>query len=215
MPRKVICVGANYRDHLLEMGQTNPQFENPFAFVKPTNTLLGHRQVLTLPSLAKKVDWEGELGVVIGRRVRNARGNDAMAAVAGYCPFNDISARDWIDRQVPGVGMDWILHKSFDGFGPVGPLITPAELVADPQNLAIQLAVNGVMKQDSSTAQMIFGVKEIIEHLSSVMTLEPGDIISTGSPAGVGHSRQEYLQAGDVISLQITGLGELVTPVAE
>lgn len=211
-PPKFICAGANYHDHLAEMGVQNPRMDNPFAFVKPVNTLLGHERPLAIPPKAKKIDWEGEVAIVIGRRAKDVTGQGAMDAVAGYCMHNDVSARDWVHKPVPGVGMDFILHKSFDGFAPIGPLLTPAAFVGDPQNLSIELSVNGVLKQDSSTAQMIFGVEQIIEHLASVMTLEPGDIISTGSPAGVGHGRGEYLQPGDTVSLRVTGLGELTTP---
>jgi len=212
-PRKILCVGINYRDHLFEKGGGNVQLERPFAFVKPQSTLLGHERTLVLPPRARKVDWEGELAVVIGRRAKDVRRDDALGVVAGYCPFNDISARDWNDQPVPGVGMDFILHKSFDGFGPLGPLITPSEFVRDPQDLALRLTVNGKVKQDSTTAQMVFGVRELIAHLSSVMTLLPGDVIATGSPSGTGHSRGEYLADGDRVVLSIADLGELETRV--
>jgi len=214
-PSKVICAGANYGDHLAEMGDEPTRTERPFAFIKPPSTLLGHRRALVLPAMARKVDWEGELAVVIGRVAKNVRGDRAWAAIAGYCHFNDVSARDWIDKPVLAVGMDWIVHKSFDGFGPTGPLITPAEFVEDPQRLQIRLAVNGVVKQDASTSHMLWGVLELVEYLSTVMTLLPGDVISTGSPSGVGHGRGEYLAAGDAVALSISGLGAaLETPVA-
>jgi 2-keto-4-pentenoate hydratase/2-oxohepta-3-ene-1,7-dioic acid hydratase in catechol pathway len=212
-PRKIVCVGINYRDHLFEKDSASLRLERPFAFVKPQNTLLGHERTLVLPPSAHKVDWEGELAVIIGRQAANVHRDDALGVVAGYCAFNDISARDWIDQPVAGVGMDWILHKSFDGFGPLGPLVTPAKFVRDPQDLAIRLTVNGEVKQSSTTAEMVFGVREIIEHLASVMTLMPGDVIATGSPSGVGHARGEYLADGDRIVLSIAGLGELETPV--
>lgn len=212
-PGKIVCVGVNYRDHVAEMGSAGVSPERPFAFIKPQNTLLGHRQTLWLPPVTRKVDWEAELAIVIGRKAYQVAAKDAWNVVAGYCPFNDISARDWISQPVPGLGMDWILHKSFDGFGPLGPLITPAEFVPDPQNLAIRLSVNGEVKQDSTTANMIFDVAAIIEYFSSVMTLMPGDIIATGTPAGVGHGRGEYLKDGDNVSLSIECLGELSTEV--
>lgn len=211
-PRKIVCVGINYHDHVAEMGGSAPT-GRPFAFVKPENTLLGHRQTLQLPAMASKVDWEAELAIVIGKKASGISSKDAFSVIAGYCPFNDISARDWISQPTPGVGLDWILHKSFDGFGPLGPLITPAEFVPDPQNLAIRLSINGEIKQDSSTANMVFGIGPIIEHLSSVMTLMPGDVIATGTPAGVGHGRGEYLSEGDSISLSIECLGDLNTIV--
>lgn len=216
-PRKLICVGTNYRDHLEEMGlDSGVKRPRPFAFIKPASTsLIGAGQPIVLPDIAEWIDWEVELALVIGRRVRHVRGRDAVDAVAGYCVVNDVSARDWIADQVPGVGMDWILHKGFDSFTPAGPLVTPAEFVADPGQLAMELAVNGVVKQDSSTSQMIFGVGEIVEHLASVMTLEPGDMIATGSPAGVGFGREpkEKLQAGDDVRARIAGLGELWSTV--
>ncbi len=218
LPGKLICAGANYVDHLREMGITDPRKgENPFAFVKPISTLLGAGRTLQLPAKAAYVDWECELAVVIGRRGRDLRGEDVMRLVAGYTAFNDVSARDWMDRPVPVVGMDWILHKAFDGFGPIGPLITPSEQVTDVDDLHLTLTVNGAVKQDSSTAEMLFSVQEILEHLASVMTLEPGDVIATGSPAGVGWGRtpREWLRDGDEMVVRIEGLGPpLVTPVA-
>lgn len=212
-PRKIVCVGVNYRDHVAEMKGGEARSERPFVFIKPENTLLGHNQKLRLPAMAQKVDWEAELAIVIGRKAFQVSARDALGVVAGYCPFNDISARDWISQPVPGLGLDWLLHKSFDGFGPLGPLITPAEFLADPQDLAIRLSINGVVKQNSTTANMIFGIAEIIEYLSSVITLMPGDVIATGTPAGVGHGRGEYLRDGDRISLAIQALGELITDV--
>ncbi|AEI83025.1 hypothetical protein MJ1656 (plasmid) [Cupriavidus necator N-1] len=212
-PGKIVCVGVNYRDHLAEMGSGAVRPERPFAFIKPRNTLLGHRQTLWLPPVTRKVDWEAELAIIIGRKAFQVAAQDAWNVVAGYCPFNDISARDWISDLVPGLGQDWILHKSFDGFGPLGPLITPAEFVRDPQDLAIRLSVNGEVRQDSSTANMVFDIASVIEYFSSVMTLMPGDIIATGTPAGVGHGRGEYLKDGDRISLSIECLGELDTLV--
>ena len=137
-----------------------------------------------------------------------------MACIAGYSLLNDVSARDWI-AEAPSLGIDWVMQKAFDGFAPMGPLITPATFVPDPQKLSIILSVNGQVKQNSTTANMIFSVREIIEHLSSIMTLEPGDVIATGTPAGVGHGRKppEYLKPGDRMVVEIEGLGQLVTPV--
>jgi 2,4-diketo-3-deoxy-L-fuconate hydrolase len=205
----VLCAGANYRDHLAEMGADADKLERPFLFAKPRSALTGHRCEVEIPAQAEWVDWEGELGIVIGRRVRNARGEEARAAIAGYLPFHDVSARDWVETGQLGGTMDMVLHKGFDGFGPCGPLITPAQFVPDPQALSIELDVNGVVKQGSSTAQMVFGVVAIVEHVCSIATLEPGDLIATGSPAGVGYVRtpRERLQAGDVVTLRIDGLG--------
>ena len=161
------------------------------------------------------VDWDAELAVVIGRRVRGVRGAAAVAAVAGYSVLNDVSARDWIADR-PSLGIDWIMQKAFDGFAPMGPFITPAAFVPDPQALAMQLTVNGQVMQDSSTSRMVFGVREIVEHLAGIMTLEPGDIIATGTPAGVGHGRkpQLFLKPGDDVAVTIEGLGRLETRFA-
>lgn len=213
-PRNLICIGTNYRDHIAEMGVTKlPTY--PYSFLKPaTNTLIGSGTSLQLPEQAKLVDWEAELAFVIGQKAHHVRGKAAMACIAGYSIFNDVSARDWI-AEAPAVGIDWVMQKAFDGFAPMGPLITPAAFVSDPQHLSITLTVNGQIKQDSNTANMVFSVQEIIEHLSSIMTLEPGDVIATGTPAGVGHGKKppEYLQSGDTMIVTIEGLGQLKTPV--
>ncbi len=213
-PRKLICIGTNYRDHIAEMGISKlPKY--PYSFLKPaTTTLIGSGTALQLPEQAKQVDWEAELAVVIGQKARRVRGEDAMAYVAGYSLFNDVSARDWI-AEAPPVGIDWVMQKAFDGFAPMGPLITPAAFVADPQHLSMTLTVNGQVKQNSTTANMVFSVREIIEHLTSIMTLEPGDVIATGTPAGVGHAKHppEYLHSGDTMVVEIEGLGRLETPL--
>lgn len=213
-PGKLICIGANYWDHIEEMPiPVNPTY--PYAFLKPPgNTLRGSGQAVNAPANVAMFDWEAELAAVIGTRAHNVMAADALDHVAGYTNFNDLSARDWLASR-PGVGVDWVRHKCFDGFAPMGPYLLPAQFVADPQNLPVRLSVNGVIKQASSTAKMVFGVAAIIEHLSGIMTLEPGDIIATGTPAGVAHGRQppEYLKAGDIIRIEIGELGELVTPI--
>lgn len=211
-PRKLICIGTNYKDHIAEMGITTlPKY--PYGFLKPaTTTLIGHGEAIVLPRQAKMVDWEAELAVIIGKRVRNVRGEEAMAAVAGYAVLNDVSARDWIAEPTL-VGVDWVMQKAFDGFTPMGPLVTPAEFVEDPQNLKISLAVNGEVKQDSNTSNMVFAVLQQIEHLAAIMTLEPGDVIATGTPAGVGYGMrpQQFLKSGDQMTVEIEGLGSLET----
>lgn len=213
-PGKIVCIGANYHDHIAEMPiPVTPTY--PFSFLKPANnTLRGSGEPVAAPRNVEMFDWEAELAVVIGKRARHVSAADALSIVAGYCNFNDLSARDWLANR-PGVGVDWVRHKAFDGFAPIGPYMLPAEFVPDPQNLAIRLSVNGVLKQDSVTGKMVYGVAEIIEHLTSIMTLEPGDIIATGTPAGVSHGRQppEYLKPGDEIRITIGDLGELVTPI--
>ena len=208
-PRCLICIGTNYRDHIAEMGlPVLPKF--PYAFLRPPASLAAHREVIELPRDVEMVDWEAELAVVIGKRVRSVQGKAAMDAVAAYTPANDLSARDWIDDR-PMVGIDWVMQKGWDKFQPTGPLITPAQFVPDPQNLAVSCEVNGVVKQDSHTSQMVYGVQPIIEHLSRFMTLEPGDIIATGTPSGVGFGRKprESLKSGDIVRVTVEGLGVL------
>jgi len=217
VPRKLICVGANYRDHLDEM---EAELTNtvPYAFLKPTSTLLGSGGSLQIPAGATWIDWEAEATIVIGRRMRLARGPAVLEGVAGYTMFNDVSNRDHMDSWQPVIGMDWLLHKGWDGFGPAGPLITPSRFVVDPQQMGIELTVNGQVKQSSNTSKMIFGIQEILEHLTSVLTLEPGDMIATGSPAGVGYGRspRERLVAGDEVAISIQGLGPpLVTHIVD
>jgi 2,4-didehydro-3-deoxy-L-rhamnonate hydrolase len=208
-PSKVICVGANYRDHLREMKVTQlPEF--PYSFLRPITSLSAHAQEIRLPEIPKMVDWEAELGVIIGSKFGPDSKVDPMTAVAGYTVINDISARDWIANR-PFVGIDWVMQKSWDNFQPTGPWITPKEFVNDVQNLPISLWVNDVIKQQSNTQQMIFGVREIVAHLGSMMTLEPGDVIATGTPSGVGYgmSPKEFINSGDTVRVTIDGLGTL------
>lgn len=213
-PRKLICIGANYLDHLTEMGVKElPHY--PYSFLKPaTTTLVGAGTLVSLPEQAKMVDWEVELAVIIGRKTHLVRGEEAMACVAGYSVLNDLSARDWIEESPP-IGVDWVMQKGFDGFTPMGPFFTPAEFVSNPQNLSLTLSVNGEVKQDSNTANMIFSVQEVVEHLSAIMTLEPGDVIATGTPAGVGYAKKprEFLKPADHVKAEIEGLGVLETPI--
>jgi 2,4-diketo-3-deoxy-L-fuconate hydrolase len=211
-PRKLICVGVNYRDHLREMGGAQtPDF--PYTFLKPVSTgLVASGSAVILPVGPKMIDWEAELAVVMGAPLHRGHGPDVLDAVAGYTVYNDLSARDWIaTTREPGI--DWVMMKAYDGFSPIGPLITPREFVADPQDLPIRCWVNGELKQDSSTAEMIFGVQAILEHLSGIMTLEPGDVIATGTPAGVGFGAvpQQFLKPGDTVTVEIAGLGRLET----
>lgn len=211
-PGKIACIGSNYHDHIAEMAiPMTPSY--PYAFMKPVNnTVRGPGESVPVPKKAKMMDWEAELGVVIGKKCIEVSEGDALSVVAGYLNFNDLSARDWLATRPP-VGIDWVQHKAFDGFAPFGPYLVPARFVADPQDMPVRLSVNGVVKQDSNTAQMVFGVAPIIEHLTSIMTLYPGDIIATGTPAGVGHGKGEYLKAGDVVRMEIGPCGELVTPI--
>jgi 2-keto-4-pentenoate hydratase/2-oxohepta-3-ene-1,7-dioic acid hydratase in catechol pathway len=211
-PGKLACAGANYQTHNAEMGH-NTRTKYPYFFFKPpTTTLVGDGACVELPGYAQQIDWEVELAVVIGRRVKHVRGEAAMAAIAGYSILNDISARDFLADQ-SFLGVDWVMLKGADGFAPMGPLITPAAFVPDPQALELALSVNGVPKQQASTADMAFSVRELIEHLTQFMTLEPGDVIATGTPPGVGFGRRppEFLKPGDRMVAEIEGLGRLTT----
>lgn len=213
-PGKIICIGSNFHDHIAEMAiPMTPSY--PYSFIKPTNnTVRGSGDAVAKPKKAELFDWEAELGVVIGKQCVDVSKEDALSVVAGYVNFNDLSCRDWLASRPP-VGVDWVQHKAFDGFAPFGPYLVPAEFVPDVQDMPMRLDVNGVTKQDSSTAQMVFGVADIIAHLTSIMTLMPGDIIATGTPAGVGHGAKppQYLKAGDVVEIEIGDLGRLVTPI--
>jgi 2-keto-4-pentenoate hydratase/2-oxohepta-3-ene-1,7-dioic acid hydratase in catechol pathway len=216
-PRKVIGIGANYKDHLDFAGIPYPT--TPYLFLKPASTtLLGSGQTMVIPREVEQADWEGELAAVIGRHARRVSEADALQYVAGYTVANDFSARDWLANAIPPLGSDWLLHKGWDGFTPLGPLITPAEFVANPQSLTITLDVDGVRKQDGTTANMVFTVAQLIAHASSIMTLEPGDVFLTGTPMGAGFAREpkEQLMPGQTMVVEVEGLGTLTTPtVAE
>jgi 2-keto-4-pentenoate hydratase/2-oxohepta-3-ene-1,7-dioic acid hydratase in catechol pathway len=206
-PGKIVCVGLNYRDHAAEGGQDLPKA--PLLFAKWPNTLIGDGDPVVLPPESTQVDYEAELGVVIGTKAKRVSERDALDHVEGYICVNDVSARDlqFADGQ-------WTRGKSPDTFCPVGPRLVPREEIADPQALAIRCLVNGEALQDSSTAQMIFSVAEIIAYTSQVITLEPGDLIATGTPAGVGVFRDPkvLLKDGDEVSVEIEGLGTLTNP---
>jgi 2-keto-4-pentenoate hydratase/2-oxohepta-3-ene-1,7-dioic acid hydratase in catechol pathway len=207
-PQKIICVGLNYRDHAEEQGVALP--ERPLLFAKWPNTLIGPGDPIELPSISSQVDFEAELGVVIGSTVSRCSEENALAAVAGYVCLNDVSARDiqFADGQ-------WVRGKALDTFCPVGPRLVPAEQVGDPQSLRIRSVLNGQTMQDSTTANMVFSVAQLIAFISQAITLEPGDLIATGTPDGVGVFRdpQVFLQDGDVIAIEIEGVGELTNPV--
>ena len=200
---KVLCIGLNYSDHAAESGMAAP--DEPILFLKATSALSGPNDPIPIPKGAGKVDWEVELGVVIGRGAKYVSVEQALSHVAGYCVFNDVSERAFqLER-----GGQWTKGKSCDGFGPVGPwLVTPDE-VGDPQRLAMDLTVNGEVMQTGATTTMIFSVAQIISYLSRMMTLHPGDIIATGTPPGVGmgKSPQRYLKPGDIVEASVEGLG--------
>jgi 2-keto-4-pentenoate hydratase/2-oxohepta-3-ene-1,7-dioic acid hydratase in catechol pathway len=207
-PGKIVAVGLNYRDHAKEGGQDVP--ERPILFAKWPNSVVGPGAPIVLPPFSERVDYEAELGVVIGERARGVSREKAFEVVAGYVCVNDVSARDvqFGDGQ-------WTRGKSFDTFCPVGPALATRDAVPDPQALRIRCLVNGEALQDSSTAEMVFPVDELIEFISAAITLEPGDLIATGTPAGVGFARKPpvFLQPGDEVSVEIEGVGTLTNPV--
>ena len=225
-PANFYCAGANYWDHLEEMAgfirETtghSPGVEKaaePWFFVKTTRgTIVGDGHRITLPRFSKAVDWEAELGVVIGRQTREVSEAKAMEAVAGYLVINDLSARDHIKRAGSPFIYDWIGQKCWDGAAPMGPWLTPASFIADPAHLDIRLWVNGSLKQNSNSSRMVHSIAEQIAYLSRHVTLYPGDIIATGTPAGVGMPRKEFLAAGDEVRIEIDGLGTLVSFMTE
>lgn len=203
--RKFVAIGLNYADHAAESNLPIPA--EPVVFNKWVSCLQGANDPVVIPRDSKKTDWEVELGIVIGTRAEYVETADALAHVAGYCVVNDVSERHWqIER-----GATWDKGKGFPTFGPVGPWLVTADEVGDPQNLSMWLDVNGKRVQDGSTKTMIFSVAEIVAYCSQFMTLEPGDIITTGTPPGVGMGQKPepwYLKAGDVVTLGIEKLGE-------
>ena len=214
-PRKVICAGVNYRRHIQEMGGEVPGPDwTPFFFTKPpTTTVIGPTDSITVhtPSTLR-YDWEAELAVVIGIGGRDIAREDALAHVAGYCVANDVTARGNHKRAnvpIEAFVYDWFASKSIDQSLPLGPGVTPAFLVPDPQDLQMRLWVNGELQQNESTSDMICNVDELIAAASKIVTLEPGDVIATGTPSGVGAGRGLYLTPGDVVRTTIEGLGTL------
>ncbi|MEL7107050.1 MAG: fumarylacetoacetate hydrolase family protein [Pseudomonadota bacterium] len=200
---KFICIGLNYADHAAESGMELP--EEPVIFFKATSAIMGPDDTVEIPRGSVKTDWEVELGIVIGAHTKYVSEAEALNHVAGYCVVNDLSERDF---QLHRSGQ-WVKGKSADTFGPIGPWLVTRDEVPDPQGLAMYLDVNGHRYQDGSTATMHFGVATIVSHLSHFMSLQPGDVISTGTPPGVGMGQkpQVYLKPGDVMELGIDGLG--------
>ena len=201
---KFICIGLNYSDHAAETGATVPS--EPIIFMKATSAICGPDDAIIIPRGSQKTDWEVELAFVIGRRAKYVSEADAMTYVAGYCVCNDVSERAFqAERQG-----QWTKGKSGDHFGPIGPWLVTRDEVADPQALPMWLKVNGETRQDGSTATMVYGIAHLVSYLSQFMSLEPGDVISTGTPPGVGMGMKPptYLKAGDVIELGIEGLGQ-------
>ncbi len=207
-PDKIICLGLNYRSHALETGATPPTV--PILFAKYPNALVGAENPIVLPPVSEQVDYEGELAVVIGRRCKGVHAAAALDYVAGYMAFNDVSARDLQFRSG-----QWLSGKTLDTFAPCGPVLVVDE-IADPQTLRLTTRLNGQTVQEGHTGQMIFSVAESIAYISQLVTLEPGDIIATGTPDGVGFKRNPplFLKAGDVVEVEIEGIGTLRNPVA-
>ena len=208
-PPKIICLGLNYRDHAEEIGAKIP--EEPIFFMKPRTAIIGPNAPIILPSFVKQLDYEVEMAIVIGKRGKNIPVSAAREYIFGYTAFNDVSARDiqFKDKQ-------WTRGKSFDTFAPIGPCITTANQIKNPNDLRICTRVNGELRQNSSTKNMIFNVYEIVYHLSRVMTLEPCDIIATGTPGGVGvfiKPEPKFLSPGDIVEVEVEGVGTLRNPV--
>lgn len=203
-PSKIICIGLNYRKHAEEAGMAVP--EVPIIFMKATSSLCGPFDPIYIPRNSVQTDWEVELAVVIGKRAKYVSAEDAYDYIAGYCLHNDVSERDFQLRH----GGQWVKGKSADHFAPLGPVMATKSEIPDPHNLRLWLKLNGKMLQDSNTSDLIFDIPTIVSHLSQYMTLLPGDVISTGTPAGVGMGLKPwplYLEHGDIVELGIDGLG--------
>jgi 2-keto-4-pentenoate hydratase/2-oxohepta-3-ene-1,7-dioic acid hydratase in catechol pathway len=209
-PAKIVCLGLNYRDHAAESGMDVPS--EPILFSKYATALIGQGAAIVLPESSREVDYEAELVVVVGRGGRDIPRDRAIEHVGGYAVGNDVSARDW---QLGKPGKQWMAGKTFDTFAPIGPAVVTPDEVPDPHALGIRARVNGRTMQDSNTSQLVFGVEEVISYLSGIFTLEPGDLIFTGTPPGVGMARKPpvWLQPGDIVEIEIDGLGTLRNPV--
>jgi 2-keto-4-pentenoate hydratase/2-oxohepta-3-ene-1,7-dioic acid hydratase in catechol pathway len=225
LPGDIFCAGANYKDHVIEMtpkGQPAPPDPHdlglkPWHFIKASRSVVADGATVAVPDGCEKLDWEVELAAVIGRKAHGLTLENALSCVAGYTVGNDLSARDLGNRpQVPQGSpfrSDWTAHKSFGGACPLGPFITPASALPDPQKLGLKLFVNDVVKQDSNTAQMIYTLAEQIVQLTHRATLHPGDIVMTGTPAGTAAAHGHYLKKGDVVKAWVEGIGTLTTKI--
>jgi len=217
-PGKVLCAGANYYDHIKEMGvpDTRKEAQRLFFFFKPArNAVVGEGATVHMPIGTKAFDWEIELAAVIGRRTRAVKAADAMSCIAGYTVSIDFSARDHNRAPETFYKLDWVAGKAHDTCCPMGPRFVPASAISDPQNIGLQLSVNGKIKQDGRTNDMIFSIAEQIEILSHIMTLDPGDVVLTGTPAGVGAPKQTFLSVGDRVEAQIETIGKLSVTIQE
>lgn len=218
-PGKIMCAAANYKAHVAEMSRSNfgvggqslnqgHSWDAPYHFIKASSCMVGPEDDIVIPSVDHRIDWEIELGVVIGAAAKSVPQDKAMAHVAGYVLVNDVSCRaaTWREDR-PNIRSDWLAGKSYDTFLPVGPLFVPAQFVRNYGDLRLQLWVNGDVEQDGYASDMIFNIEQQLEYLSEMLTLEPGDMIVTGTPAGVGQGSGKFLKPGDVVEAQITGLG--------
>jgi len=209
-PGKVLAIGLNYEDHIAETGKARPEY--PTVFNKQTTCITSHRSPIHLPRVSSALDYEGELAFVIGRRCRHVPKERAREVIAGYCIMNDVTVRD-IQLRTP----TWTMGKSFDTHGPLGPWLTTADEVPDPHTLSLRTWVNGELRQNSNTSNLVFNCDFLVEYLTQAFTLEPGDVISTGTPSGVGGAMNppKFLRAGDVVRIEIEGLGSLQNHVID
>jgi len=215
-PQRIFCAASNFIEHASEMSTVlaAKKDSRPYMFLKLQNAVIGPRETVRKPAETAQLDWEVELAAVIGRRARRVSVERALSCVAGYSVVNDVSARDLNMRSDYPFKFDWFQGKAHDTFAPFGPWIVPAWLVRDPQALRMSLKVNGETHQDDSTANMIWSVREQIAYLSTIVTLEPGDVIATGTPAGVGMGKGVFLEPGDVMEASVERIGVLRNPVA-
>ncbi len=207
-PGKILCLGLNYRDHAAETNKPLPDY--PTIFPKYSNCVIGPMEPIRIPKVSQAIDYEVELAVVIGKKTKHVTESQAMDCIAGFTALNDVSARDYQSRTT-----QWTSGKVFDTFAPMGPAIVTTDEITNPGNLDITLSLNGQIMQKSNTKNLIFSIPFLISYLSQILTLEPGDIISTGTPAGVGHVRKPpvFLKAGDLVKISIEDIGDLINPV--
>jgi len=207
-PGKIVAIGQNYLMHAAESNAGASQY--PIIFAKYNNTVIGPGEAIVLPKISQKIDYEGELAVVIGKRCKAVAVSEALRCIAGYMPMNDVTARDY-----QKITSQWTVGKSFDTFAPMGPALVTADEVGDPQNINLRLTINGEELQSANTGTMIFPIAQLIATITAVMTLDPGDVIATGTPAGVGMARTppRWLRPGDVVRVEIDGIGVLENPV--
>jgi len=221
-PGKILCLAGNYAEHIREGGKDVAGKEKmaPRVFMKPSTTVMGNGDPIILPKVGNKIDWEAELAVVIGKKGKYIKSKDAYDYIAGYTIMNDVSERELIienDHREPSEWnrfFDWLNGKWMDTFAPMGPCIVTKDEIPEPHALGIRLKVNGQTKQNSNTGNMIFSIPELVEFTSRIMTLEPGDIIATGTPEGTGHAIGQFLNNGDIVEVEIDGIGMLKNPVA-